>query len=53
MRINDKANSKMSNNTFGYQIRDSSGEWEQVEFATEFGVTGSEIAKVKKEVNRD
>lgn len=53
MRINDKANAKMASNTFGFQIRDSSDEWENVEFASEFGVTGSEITKVQKKVNRE
>lgn len=53
MRINDKANAKMSKNNFGFQSRDTSDEWEKVEFASEFGVTGSEIANVKKRVNRD
>lgn len=53
MRTNEKSESKMGKSSFGVQMRDRSDEKSNVEFADEFGVTGSEISKVKKQVNRD
>lgn len=53
MRINDKSESKMSKNIHGFQMRDTTEEHTNTEFASEFGVAGSEISKVKKMVNRD